>query len=123
MITVIGDKLRTARLNVGISQKKLASIVGVKSAEISQYESNKRTPRWGVFVKLLDILNLTADELLGREINIVSDSEDYRIKLSRKDLELLNAIKENNELYEILISNPSKNVKILSGYIKSIFPE
>ena len=37
--------------------------------------------------------------------------------------ELLNAIKENNELYEILISNPSKNVKILSGYIKSIFPE
>ena len=64
---VAGQRLKEARKKANLTQVELANIIGVKAAEISQYESNKRTPRWPAFNKLLDALNITADEVLGRE--------------------------------------------------------
>lgn len=119
----MGQRLREARQNAGLSQIELAHIVGVKPAEISQYESDKRTPRWKVFNKILDELKLSSEYLLGREVTIISDDEDYQIKMSKRDLQLLEEIKNSPKLYRILASDPQRNVKILYSNIKKIFPE
>ena len=119
---VAGQRLKDARKKANLTQEQLADMPGIKAAEISQYESNKRTPRWPVFKKLLDILNISADEVLGREIT-VHDGEEYKIKLSKEDLKILSSIKENPTLYKILLEDPERNIHLISSNLKTLIPE
>ena len=117
-----GQRLKEARKKANLTQEQLASMLGIKAAEISQYESDKRTPRWPVFRKLLDILNISADEVLGREIT-VHDDEEYQIRLSKEDLKIISCIKDNPVLYKTLLADPSRNVQLISNNIKKLIPE
>ena len=119
---VAGQRLKDARKKANLTQEQLADMLGIKAAEISQYESNKRTPRWPVFKKLLDILNISADEVLGREIT-VHDGEEYKIKLSKEDLKILSSIKENPTLYKILLEDPERNIHLISSNLKTLIAE
>lgn len=120
---MMGQRLKEARINAKLTQSELASIIGVKPAEISQYESDKRTPRWNIFVKILDKLNISADILLGREVSAISDDEEYHIKLSKKDLQILESIKNCPKLYKLLSSDPDRNTKVINNNLKEVFPE
>lgn len=122
MIMVAGQRLKEARKKANLTQVELANIIGVKAAEISQYESNKRTPRWPVFNKLLDALNITADEVLGREVT-VQDNEDYIVKLAKEDLQILSNIKANPKLYKTLLSDPERIVMVINKNLKTVLPE
>ncbi len=119
---VAGQRLREARKKANLTQEELANIIGVKAAEVSQYESNKRTPRWPTFNKLLDALHITADEVLGRDVT-VHDGEDYEVKMAKEDLQILSSIKENPKLYKALLSNPVRNVQVISNNLKRVLPE
>ena len=119
---VFGQRLREARKKLNLTQAELAQIIGVKAAEVSQYESNKRTPRQPILNKLLDTLHITADEVLGREIS-VRDDENYEIKLAKEDLQILSQIKNKPKLYNILLANPERNIQVINNNLKHIFPE
>lgn len=119
---VAGQRLREARKKVNLTQEELANIIGVKAAEVSQYESNKRTPRWPTFNKLLDALHITADEVLGRDVT-VHDGEDYEVKMAKEDLQILSSIKENSKLYKALLSDPERTVQVISNNLKRVLPE
>lgn len=123
MINMMGQRIKEARLNMGITQTKLAELIGVAAAEISQYESGKRKPRWDKFPKLLDVLNVSADEILGREVSVVSEDEDYKVKLAKRDLQIIEALKQNPKLYKILSFDPNRNTKVINNNLKQIFPE
>ena len=119
---VAGQRLKEARKKVNLTQEELANIIGVKAAEVSQYESNKRTPRWPTFNKLLDALHITADEVLGRDVT-VHDGEDYEVKMAKEDLQILSSIKENPKLYKALLSDPERTVQVISNNLKRVLPE
>lgn len=119
----MGQRIKEARLKKKISQTELAKIIGVAAAEISQYESGKRKPRWDKFSKLLDSLDVTADEIIGREVTIVSEEEDYKVKMAKKDLQIINAIKHNKRLYKILSLDPERSAKVINNNLKEVFPE
>lgn len=119
---VAGQRLKEARKKANLTQVELANIIGVKAAEISQYESNKRTPRWPAFNKLLDALNITADEVLGREVT-VQDDDDYIVKLAKEDLQILSNIKANPKLYKTLLADPERTVHVINKNLKTVIPE
>ena len=119
---VAGQRLKEARKKANLTQVELADIIGVKAAEISQYESNKRTPRWPAFNKLLDALNITADEVLGREVT-VQDDDDYIVKLAKQDLQILPNIKPNPKLYKTLLADPERTVQVINKNLKTVIPE
>lgn len=119
---VAGQRLREARKKVNLTQEQLANIIGVKAAEISQYESNKRTPRWPIFNKLLDALHITADEVLGRDIT-VHDDEGYEVKLAKEDLQILSQIKANPKLYKVLLKDSERTVQVINNNLKRVLPE
>ena len=119
---VAGQRLKEARKKANLTQVELANIIGVKAAEISQYESNKRTPRWPAFNKLLDALNITADEVLGREVT-VQDDDDYIVKLAKEDLQILSNIKANPKLYKTLLADPERTDQVINKNLKTVIPE
>lgn len=120
---MVGKKLRELRENAGLTQRELAQILGVKSSEISQYEKGKRTPRWNRFNKLLDFFNVSADYVLGREVSAVSEDEEYKVRLSKEELQMLGELKNYPKLYEILVDNPKRSIKVINSNLKNIYPE
>ena len=65
----MGDKfnvnLKIARERKGLSQKDIAETIGVAKSTYSLYESGNREPNVQTIKKIADLLNVSADELLG----------------------------------------------------------
>ena len=120
---MMGQRIREARIKKDLKQVELARMIGVEPAEISQYEAGKRTPRWDKLSKLLDALDVSADEIMGREVTVLSEEEGYKIKLAKKDLQIIYAVKNNKKLYTILSIDPERNARVINNNIKEVFPE
>ena len=64
-----GNKLRQLRKEKNLSQKQLATLIGVQNSIISFYELGDRTPSPDVIKKLAVALHVSSDYLLGIEKN------------------------------------------------------
>ena len=64
-----GESLRQLRKQKNLTQKQLASFVGVKNSIISFYEVGERMPSPEMIVKLATVLNVSTDYLLGMNKN------------------------------------------------------
>ena len=76
------ENLRIARERKGISQKDMAESIGVAKSTYSLYESGNREPGVPTIKKIADVLNVSADELLGISIEPTTlaahfDGEEY----------------------------------------------
>ncbi len=120
---MLNERLKEARKQKNLTQTELANIIGVKPAEVSQYESGKRTPRYNVFIKMLDVLDMAADTALGRDQFVVSEDGEYTARIAKQDLAIISALKDYPNLYTLLYENPERNVKVLNNNISKLFPE
>ena len=59
------ENLKCAREELGMSQKDVAERIGVAKSTYSLYESGNREPNVQTIKKIADVLNVSADELLG----------------------------------------------------------
>lgn len=59
------ENLKIARERKGLSQKDLAENIGVAKSTYSLYESGNREPNVQTIKKIADVLEVSADELLG----------------------------------------------------------
>lgn len=114
---MLNERLKEARKQKNLTQTELANIIGVKPAEVSQYESGKRTPRYNVFIKMLDVLDMAADTALGRDQFVVSEDGEYTARIAKQDLAIISALKDYPNLYTLLYENPERNVKVLNNNI------
>lgn len=59
------ENLKHARERKGLSQKDVAEGIGVAKSTYSLYESGNREPNVQTIKKIADLLNVSADDLLG----------------------------------------------------------
>lgn len=97
-----GDRIREARKKLGLSQEELGKkIGGVSKVTISGYENGTKNPKIDKFVKLVDVLDLTPDQLLNRDINIIcEETTPYAFKISKKELKLIQALRQNKKVFD-----------------------
>lgn len=62
-----GERLRELRKQKKLTQKQLATLIGVKNSIISFYEVGDRIPSPEIIIKLATTLGVTSDYLLGIE--------------------------------------------------------
>jgi len=73
----IGERLRSARKQKGLTIAELAKLLGVAPITVSRYETNKREPDIETLKKLSDILDVSVDYLLGKEDVKIATSLSY----------------------------------------------
>lgn len=61
----IGDRIKKARKNAGLTQKELGERLGVSAAMVSQYETGSRTPRIDTMKRISTALNVPIQDLLN----------------------------------------------------------
>lgn len=60
-----GEKLTEARKKKGLSQKRLAEILDITPTRLNYWEKNKREPDLFMFKKIIEILDVDANDMLG----------------------------------------------------------
>lgn len=64
----IGTRIRTRRINAGLSQEKLAEMCNVGTTHISHIETGNCIPSLKTFISIINSLCCSADELLCDEL-------------------------------------------------------
>lgn len=65
---VIGKSIKLNRVEQGLSQEKLAKLIGVTHASISYWENGVNIPNVNDCWKIADVLGISIDELIGRDL-------------------------------------------------------
>lgn len=103
----IGERIREARKNAGLTQKELGNKIGVSGALIGQYETGIRNPKIETLQKICNAIgvDLVYDLLFG--ISYKSDIGGLvlspSVPLSAKDLSSLAISATSNTHYELII--------------------
>ncbi len=70
MIKSLPQKLKALRMKYNLSQKEVASMLGISPSIVSAYETGERTPSTENLLALSYLYKCSADYLLGREQDI-----------------------------------------------------
>lgn len=106
---ILGYRLRELRRENKMSQNDLGKLLGISKVSISGYENGTRIPSLEILTGILDIFGVSADYLLGRELNVVcEDDNNTIISLSTSDIEIIREIRSNSELFNCIANNPKR---------------
>ena len=115
----IGERVKQERIKRGMSQEELGKLLGVSKVSVCGYETGNRVPTMEKFLKLIDILNLEPNYILGMDTNVINDKdESYVIKMAKDDIIIVNEIKKNPVLYNRLCHDPSRTIELISRKLK-----
>lgn len=105
----LGYRLKILRKDNGLSQGDLGKLLGVSKVSVSNYEKGTRIPSMDVFLMIMRVFNVSADYLLGREINAVCESdENLTILLSTNDINVIREIRNRPKLYGKIVEDPKR---------------
>lgn len=88
MVYDFGERMRTLRTRLGLSQTQVAQRLGLTRASISSYENNIAKPSTDVLLGLADLYRTTPDYLLGVGKRTIVMSDD----LSEQQVETIKEI-------------------------------
>jgi len=66
---ISGEKLKECRLNKGLSQEKVAELLGVSKQAVSKWESSQTAPSTDNLIALSGIYDVSLDELAGNTVS------------------------------------------------------
>lgn len=116
---LIGERIKKRRIEMGYTQQDIGDMLGVSKVSVCGYETGTRTPTMAIFIKLSEILDVSIDYMLGKDYKTVNEEgEEYKVKIAREDLAMLEEIKTNRELYNKLCSDPKRMVQLIIRKLK-----
>ena len=104
---VLGYRIRRLRKEKLLSQEELGKLLVDSKVSVSGYENGTRTPSIDILTKLVDVFSVSADYILGREINAVCEDETNFL-LSSYDINIISEIRKNPSLYKKILEDPKR---------------
>ena len=68
MKETFGERFSRLRKKLGLTQEDIATKVNISAQAVSKWENDQSAPDISILPTLADILNVSLDELLGREV-------------------------------------------------------
>lgn len=122
----VGNKIRTARKEKGITMKELGEKVGLTESNIQRYESGKiKGVDVNLLIKICDVLDLSVPYVMGWEVPEISQNEKKLLSFYNK----LNSIGQNeackrvSELTEIDKYTFSNHIETIAAHADHIDSE
>lgn len=84
---IIGQRLRALRESVGLSQNKLAGMIGVRQSSINRYENGQSVPSVQTFRWYADYFDVSMDYIFGRTDKPQGKLYNYEPQLIRDKAE------------------------------------
>ena len=82
----MGDRIKSARKKLGLTQEMLAEKVEVSAFYIGEVERGTKTPSLDLFIKLVEVLDVSADYLLRDRVSTGNVYGDKRLARKLENL-------------------------------------
>ena len=116
---IIGSRLKEERLKKGYSQEQLGTLVGVSKVSISNYERGLEQPKMKRLQKLIDVLEISPNYILGKDVYIILETdEEYRFKISKMELEIIKQLRQHQNLYRKMCNEPKRTIDLIDMKLK-----
>ncbi len=110
--TIVGSRVKELRKAKGWSLKELGKRVGVTDVSILGYEKGTKRPKTSTLLRLAAVLEVKPKYLLGVSVKVI-DSFEY----SEFDYKIIDAIKSNDDLYEMFMKNFDDTIKKMNSML------
>lgn len=90
-MSIFSERISELMSQYGLSQKELATKVGVTESAMSYYVKGKRIPRSDVFTRMAKALNTTTDYLLGITASPSTDAKQDDLQYLQRNLRRLDS--------------------------------
>ena len=109
------ERLKELRMKRGFSQQELGTAIGVTKVSICGYENGTRLPTLDNLVKISEVLETTADYLLGREVPVMNEeNKTYIGAISYEDVQFILALRHYPNLYNKLLKDVNRSASIIN---------
>ena len=106
---ILGYRLRELRKDNNMSQEDLGKLLGVTKVSVSGYENGTRIPSMEILITILNVFKISADYLLGRELDVVCENEtNETILMSKNDIGIISELKLHPKLYNSIATDPKR---------------
>lgn len=108
-----GQRFQRLRKEKNLTQEDIASKIGITAQSVSKWENDLSAPDISILLELADILGVSVEELLGREVNKVTKVEnnfDYKKAILR-------IVVDDSDGYNVRINFPIALGETLIGNI------
>ena len=123
----LAENIKYLRNKLGISQEKLAEMMGMNRGNIASYEKGMAEPRIENLLKLMTIFKVELNDLVKKDLRVLEkiDQEVERLKTipetrdsdrSKKRAELLSRLVVEDDKLANFIDQSSEMQKILEGF-------
>lgn len=113
---IIGSRIREERLKRNLTQEQLGEKIGVSKVAISHYERGEEQPKIEKLSKLIEVLKITPNYLLGQDVDVVLEHEEpYYFKISEQELEILKQLRNHQRLYKKLCDEPKRTIDFIDS--------
>ena len=79
-----GEKIKSARISKGLTQRQLADAIGAKHNSISDWEKNKNKPDPDTIELLCGVLDISPNYLIGTNLNKIEPHSPQELNLIKK---------------------------------------
>lgn len=80
---IIGQRLKVLRESVGLSQNKIAKMMGLRQSSVNRYETGESTPSPETFLWYADYFDVSMDYIYGRTEEKQGKLYDCKPKLEK----------------------------------------
>ena len=108
----IGKFLKELRKEKGLTQEQLAEKLNVSNRSISRYETGNNMPDISLLIEIADIFEVSLDNLLGREIEVVAKKR--RTRMSKEEVEFIKEIRKSERVFHLLTTNPKRCASLIN---------
>ena len=115
-MVIFKKRLKEKRIELGLTQEKLGENIFLTKGEICAYEKGKRIPPLDVLIRIADFLEVDFLWLIGKEFNY-KKGNDKIISLSLDDINIINALKKDSNLYEKFLENPERVIMQINNIL------
>lgn len=85
---IVSERLRELRNRLGISQARMAPIVGLKQSAINRYENNQSEPSCETLLRYADYFDVSLDYIFGRTDEPQGKLYEYKPRLEESNPEM-----------------------------------
>ncbi len=111
MTETFGQRFSRLRKAKGLTQDDVAARVNVSAQAVSKWENDINMPDVGILLNLGDMLGVSTDELLGKEVEAVAKYEPETVQKDLKKL-MLRIVVDSSEGDRVRVNLPLQIVKI-----------
>ena len=116
-MVIFRKRLKEKRKELNLTQEQLGKLVFLSKGEICAYEKGKRIPPLDVLIRIARFLETDFLWLIGMELEY-KKGERRIVNLSKDDLKIIEALKNDSILYEKFLENPERVINQINNVLK-----